>query len=77
MKTEEQKEQAKELARQRTRAWYQANKDRAKAKSVSWNRANVATPIEQRIVNRIESAELAKAVILLLEAKFDLYNADF
>ena len=73
MKTEAQKERARQV----TRAWYQANKERAKAKSVAWNRANVSTPVEQRIVNRITDKELAKAVILLLETKFDLFNEAF
>ena len=68
MKTEEQKEKA----RQTTRAWYQANKERAKAKSVAWARANLRVPIEQRIVSRIESAEVAQKVIRLLEAKFKI-----
>ena len=71
MRTEEQKE----LARQRTKEWYQANKERAKAKSVAWARANRNMPIEQRAVARVTDAEVARKIIKLLVAKFELESA--
>jgi len=73
VKTDEQKAKA----RAAWRKWYAANRDKHHKRVADWARANNPTPIEQRIVNRITDKDVAKQVILLLEAKFDLFNEDF
>jgi len=76
MRTEEQKERA----RQASRRWQLANPEKNAAKARRWAQANLTTPKAQRLVDRIDSAELATEVRQLLAAKFgktDLFGVAF
>lgn len=69
----------KERAKARSVAWARANPDRVKqhaARSLAKSVPDTQT-LSQYFAGRIATAEVAKAVILLLEAKFDLYDEDF